>query len=60
MGVPNELTLGFYHHEIVTVELTNHVRLPVTCKSSEFVRKIDGWHEGLPGEVNVDGYDTQD
>jgi hypothetical protein len=45
--VPDELTLDLNHHQIVTIELADYARLPVTFESSEFVCEIDGLHIGL-------------
>ena len=44
--VPDKLALDLDHHEIVTVELTDHAWLPVIFEGSEFVYEVDGWHGG--------------
>src|SRR5262245_50950551 len=48
--VPDELAFDLHDHEIVTVELANHTRLPVTLEGCELLCKIDGRH-GLLGEM---------
>jgi hypothetical protein len=46
--VPDELTLDFDDHEIVTIELAHDAWLPVSVEGGELFRKIDGRH-GIHG-----------
>src|SRR5262245_29546951 len=44
MRVPDELTLHFDHHEVMSVELADGARLPVLRTSRELCREVDDIH----------------
>src|SRR6202044_4034822 len=46
--MPNELALDLDHHQVVTVELTHHARLPVLRECRQLGCEIDGLHGNLP------------
>lgn len=46
--MPDELALDLDHHEIVTIELADDARLPVTFEGGELVCEIDGLHSRYP------------